>query len=476
MKGSKIIQYLRTLDRDEWQRFDRFVRSPYFNTHADTLRLWEALQKRSGDLHDEAVAKKAVFKDAFPKQKFDERKLYNLSKYLLRLLTEFLIYERRKEELFEREVLTQIGVLTEKNLGRYIPRLIKQAQEQAEELRVQDLDGALLEYQFAFTQMNYALSQDNRSLSIGIEEVSQKLDQFFVIEKLKLAVPIANRNFILNQSSGLDFIKEALSMYQRYQWTDYPLLRALYLALEMFWHTESDEAFIAFANYLHQFGKSIPNDGIQALYTYALNFCSIQSKRGKTNYLDHMFLLYQEMIQQGLLLVSPSTAPPNFKNAVTLAIKLKKYQWTEDFIRQNSEKLPESHRDIIVHYSMATLAFVQEEFSIAQKHLLEVEFLDPFYRLSADILLLKIYYEIEEVESLYFRIQALRKYLQRDKTLAEQNRKAYINFVRILHKMARLRFDHNSSLERLENMIAHTSPLVEMQWLTEKLELLKVPA
>ncbi|MFK7922046.1 MAG: hypothetical protein AB8H47_08820 [Bacteroidia bacterium] len=336
-----------------------------------------------------------------------------------------------------------------------------------------DSDAALWEYQFSFLSMNYKLSRDNRSIEAGITEVDEKLDQYFVLEKFRLAVPIANRNYILAKRTQLNSVQEAIRMYQQYQWTDFPLLHAHYLALVMLQAPEEEDNFSSLVRYLGTTASKIPKAECRALYNIALNFCSIQSKRGKSHYLEFMFSIFENMIEQDLLLSDPSVAPPNFKNAVTLAIKLKKFDWTENFIRQNSQKLPESHRDIIMHYSMATLAFVQKKFSIAQKHLLEVDFLDTFYRLSADILLLKIYYEIGEAESLFFKILALRKYLQRDKTLAEQNQKAYKNFCRVLYKMSRWQFDRSGKLESLEKMIANTRPLVENQWLNEKIELFK---
>jgi len=474
MKSSKIIQYLRTLSKEEWQRFDRFVHSPYFNTHEETTRLWETLYSIYPDLSDELVAKEQIFARMFPNMSFDERKLYNLSKYLLKLLTEFLIVEHRKNDRFEREYLAQIYQLAERQLDQYIPRLIRQGEKVLNELKGEDSNAALLAYKFAFLQTNYALSRDNRSIESDIHKVSEKLDRFFVLEKIRSAVPIANSNYILAKRTQLSSVQEAIRIYQQYQWTDFPLLHAYYLALIMLQAPEGGEDnFNALVQYLNSIADQISKVECRALYNYALNFCSIQSKRGKTHYLEFMFSIFESMMEQDLLLSDPYVAPPNFKNAVTLAIKLKKFDWTENFIQQNSHKLPESHRDIIMHYSMANLAFVQKKFSIAQKHLLEVDFLDPFYRLSADILLLKIYYEIKEIESLFFKILALRKYLQRDKTLAEQNRKAYKNFCRVLYKMSRWQFDRSGKLVSLEKMIANTRPLVEKQWLNDKIELLK---
>lgn len=186
-----------------------------------------------------------------------------------------------------------------------------------------------------------------------------------------------------------------------------------------------------------------------------------------------MFQLYEEMIRQDVIFYKVPAWPLAFKNMVTLGIKLDKLRWAEMVIKKYGPYLPEPIRQGVINFNLANLHFVKKEYSEAQKLLLDVDMIDSYSRLNYDLLLLKIFYENGEMESLLSRIRAFTVYIQRNKSISDQNKEAYLNLARLLKRFARYRYDHIGKYESVVAQYEATQYLVERNWLHEKLEELK---
>ena len=132
--------------------------------------------------------------------------------------------------------------------------------------------------------------------------------------------------------------------------------------------------------------------------------------------------------------------------------------------------MPETYREGTVAYNLANIFFAKAEYETSLKHLRSVEFIDPFYRMAYDMLLMKNYYECNELEPLLSRLHAYYTYLKRNKTLAERNREAYMNMAKFLRKLARAKFEGKSSPEKLKEELGQYAVLVERDWFQKKIQ------
>lgn len=67
----------------------------------------------------------------------------------------------------------------------------------------------------------------------------------------------------------------------------------------------------------------------------------------------------------------------------------------------------------------------------------KVEFTDVFYQLDSRVLQLKIYFESDDYENLFYHISAFRIFLKRNNSISENQRTIYRNLVRFKAKLAR---------------------------------------
>ena len=193
MKSTKVIQFFATLTPVELNRFDKFVHSPYFNVHTDTTRLFDVLKAYHPEFKENQITKEKVFKKLFPKRAYDEAKLYTLNKYLLNLITDFLVFEDMLQDRWGQKILSGLEVLSQRRLDKFIPRLLKETQSKIEHTSGRNADYFHLKFRLSEFETSFSLSENNRSHTVSYREAMENLDYFYLIQKLKYVCSILNQ-------------------------------------------------------------------------------------------------------------------------------------------------------------------------------------------------------------------------------------------------------------------------------------------
>lgn len=79
MKNLKVVQFLEALSPSEFEEFDKYVRSPFFNNNQESIQLFAELKAYYPDFPAESIRKEKMFKMAFPGASFSEKKKYTIS-------------------------------------------------------------------------------------------------------------------------------------------------------------------------------------------------------------------------------------------------------------------------------------------------------------------------------------------------------------------------------------------------------------
>jgi hypothetical protein len=90
-------------------------------------------------------------------------------------------------------------------------------------------------------------------------------------------------------------------------------------------------------------------------------------------------------------------------------------------------------------------------------------------QLNAKMMLLKIYYELDEVDALESLLESMRAYLNR-KEVTGYYRSNYQNIIRYTRKLVRINPYDKAPKEKLRQEIQQVNPLTEREWLLRQLE------
>ena len=178
------------------------------------------------------------------------------------------------------------------------------------------------------------------------------------------------------------------------------------------------------------------------------------------------------MIERKVVIKNDQLSQFDFKNIVTVALRVEEFEWTEDFITSYQSFLPNEHTDNAIAYNRARLYFSQKNYKKSRRELLSVEFTDIFYSLDSRSLLLKTYYEMEDFESAADLIKAFKIYLKRDKKISEYQNATYTGFLTIANKLIRYKQGYKENKDNIAKLLEESAQIADSSWLKSQLNLL----
>ncbi len=476
MRNTNLVKLLRVLTTRERSRFKEFVFSPFFNKNEKLKLLCVAVLHHAPTFEHAGMRKATIFRKVFGKEAFDERRLNNYISFLLQLLYDFLAQLRYGqkavmqknyllEELLERDQHHQM----EKNARKY-----RQLQD-ASPLR--NYEHYLQEYNYYDKMDRYVQRKIERRFDDNLQRQSDNLDLFYFGNKLRLACEMASRNTVIKAGYEPQFLNELLQFYESNteEFKNIPALKLYYKTLQMLRVEDATKYYHEVKALLANHSALFPKVELYTLYYLALNFCIKKINSGWGSYYREVLDLYKVLLEKKIIFFNGYLTQWTYKNIITAGIRLKEFDWTENFIQQFKDSLLPEDQYNATTYNLAALYYARQEYKKALHLLFDVEFTDTSYHLGAKIIQLKSYYELDETEAFYALIEAFRKFITRNRQVGDYRKKANGNFLKIAKKVYQLKQDQNH-LNRtkfqkkylsLQAQVAVLEPLANKDWLQE---------
>lgn len=347
----------------------------------------------------------------------------------------------------------------------------------------------LAQYRYKKTLAVNEKIRQGRRLTISLQEMSLELDQFYGLEKLKLACEALSRYNVKTEAPQISLEQQLPAM-----------ISSKNKLVGVFLHTYQslfNLSELTFSSFIELFNsiKQIPSypflraDRI-TLCHYMVNICIYKSKSGSSKFRQAFLNLVDYMANEDLLLENKTIAPPIFKVAISIALREDKLVWAQNFFDRFNAHLPEEIKKEVVLFVKALMAFHVRNLRSAHQLLAEVDktTLDPYYALNIRKLELKIltelYYSPQkqfknsgEQDLLLAALRNYRLYLQRSptnknylssaaekSTISQKNKEAAVNFGKFLRKII-TRSRIIGERARLQIAIKNTAYLAEREWL-----------
>lgn len=476
MHQSKIIELLKQLDARTLTRFKDYSTSPYFNKHQATQQLCLHLLKQAPDFSNtRKLDKHYIYALIFSKEPFDNKKFHRLSSQALQLLYDFLVDDAFQQQTHKRTILL-LETLRKYQLKKHYLAIEKRYRRLEHQQSINSND--FYEHQFKFyKELDTAfIAQGGRSYNPNLQLANEALDHLFILEKLKMACDMANRNRVIQANyewSITESIQEYLSIF-----SDQvpPIIQIYHTIFNMLTSPITAAShYIQLKKLLHQHTDLLTKDDRLQTYGYALNYAIGEINQQGAFYLKEALEIYLHLVESGAILIGGFLMPQEYKNIVTLAVRLKRYEWAENFIEQYQHQLPTAIRQNAYTYNLAALFHSKGALNKALEILHNVDFVNPTYYLGTKIIQLKIYYALAETEALYSLIDACKSYLHRNKQLATYQKQSTHNFMHFTKKLFKIKeqIGYHSptallkSLSKLNQTIVSCSSVANKDWLLE---------
>lgn len=440
MRKTILAQTLNTLQKGEWKRWSAFIQSPYHVSHEGTQALGIYLAKHLPQGDDTALLKTTIWQQLFPEKPYKELIFNNYVSDLLEATHQFFAVEQLRGRDALRYDLTA-HELVARGLYKSAKRTVKKWTDTAANSPTVSADTLLLDSRRAHFDDTLHLLGGQRRYAIALQEKSNRLDQYYVLQQLVNYCEMINRGNIVQGQYQTTYLPDILARYERndLQLQALPPVAVYYHLCQLLLGNDPDHHYPTLEQLLMHHTDALTAEEKRAVYDYLLNFCVQQINQGQTRYYERIFTIYQQLIAQSLLLREGKLTQWTYTNIITTGSRLLQWEWTETFAEHYADYLPPEDRHNAYHYNVAALRYEQQDYPAALQGLNKVEFTDAFYQLAAKTIQLKTYYQLQESEAFNALLATTRQYVLRNRQLSLQKKKAYQQFLKFLRQLYALR-------------------------------------
>jgi len=477
---------LKLLTKKEFQSFKKMVRSPYFNSQDEMIRLIDFLETaypKFKQFQSPDILCREVFQSNNgygPKEKETLKRLFFKTN---QLVNQFLVLENlnhKKQHLQQRMLMDE---LRSRNNYEGAASLLTKSYNAINSAEIQEISYLYNNFLFAEVDFFLQIYSSNRGKSRQMQELLNRFRQFAIGQGLYYYSAAINREQILQTDYEYPLLPSILKFLEQHpEDLKMPFIHAWYCVVKLLQQPATGQHFYTILDILQQHQSRFSSSGLRQLFGFVLNYCSNRVLLGDLSFLQHSFKLYDQALNEGFLFVDNKLSPHHYIRIVKKALEFEKIAWTITFIEQYATKLNSSYKKEVIALSNAMVCYSQNNFSEANQKLSTLgKTEDVFYELDYKILLLKIYYSfiVKQKDNSYEEAlgnltESLRIYLlpQRRKLMAEQIRKGYTNFLSCFKKLWKCNGQKGEKItqtvQKFQKEVNQTSPLFEKAWLLKQ--------
>ncbi|MEM8582615.1 MAG: hypothetical protein AAGF87_00030 [Bacteroidota bacterium] len=476
MKNTKLVRLLERLSLDERTDFeDWFELHPRF-CNSPAVKLLAQLLAAIGEANHVALSKKLIFSRTFPGHPYKGDYLRKQTHLLYQALKTWLVQKQAKSG--QSSNLSFLHELQERKLDRDFQLFSNQLSNELEKSERRDVDYFFDLQTFCRERDLFFGRQQERRYDSALQEQSEALDRYFILQKLRIACEMSNRNRIIDARYHPAFLKEVLHrLSEDGVYKEEPAI-AIYWSVWLTLQAEgSTDDYARLVELLASYPNVFESEELRSIYRYAQNFCIRKINAGVSDFKSHLLSLYQYQIDQRLFLVDGHFPANDFKNIITLGLRLENFEWVEQFMEQFHDSLSPDQYENVYNYGLAQYYFATKAYDRAIRLLRNVRFTDRYYDINGSIILLKTYLAQEDYESFHYFLDAYKIRLQRNREVAASYRQSIVSFLRLCKRVGRLQerqtymskeeLDKQSA--KLQAKILNTAQLFDRQWLLNAL-------
>ncbi|MBK8563255.1 MAG: hypothetical protein IPN76_07885 [Saprospiraceae bacterium] len=359
MQNSKLYSILGKFDKYEQNRLRKFLTSPYFNRNEALVLLFDLLVAHNNEKASTELEKAMLWEKLYPRESYDDVLFRKNCSDLLKLVEDFLA-----QQVFEANPANQaiflIEAVAQKKLEKLYNTTIKTARRHVEQQSHKSVGYYHLQY---LAEKNYFLLLDlehDRTSKKNEEEMLANLDRFYLSEKLRFACHALSQKKLVSHEYELLLIDEIVETVKKNGFEDAPAVLVYYQIYLTYIDADNVEHYYNLMKLMEKDGDIFPKSEAEFIYEAALNYCIKKVNQGSHQFLEEYFNVFVILLEKELLLTDGELSPWHFRNIVVAALRLGKFEWTENFISRYKKYLPDAMRENAVSYNTAQLFFTKK--------------------------------------------------------------------------------------------------------------------
>ncbi len=472
MTDSKFYSFLKALTSKELKRFRKYMESPYFVTHEKIFRLFELFESHLLSNTKHELIKEEVWRELYPDRPFDYDFLRKLQHLLMDLGYDFLAQQAFDENLPQKSHST-LQMLSRKQMTEFFEPAIRSGMNHIK--KEPNRAGTYYYDLYSIEKFHYILEniESARVQKVNIQklnlvDIDANINNFFIAEKLKYYCLLLSWSKMTHVNKEVDFIPEIIDKIHTKNYLEIPAIAVYYQIYLTFIEPENEIHFEKLKALIKQHIHLFPAEDARDIMNSAINFTIQKQNQGQLKYSIDNFELWNQALDNEIILTNGEISPWAFKNIITLALRLNEFNWVEEFIETYGSKINKEYRDNAINYNKALFYFYKKEYDKAIPLSQKVQFDEMNYGLGARSLLLSIFYELNEFDVLQSILDSFKVFVNRNKSITDERKKSYLQLIRLTKKLTELHND-DTNLLKIKSEIEN-SQAMSKKWLLEKVD------
>lgn len=442
------------------------MRSPLYNDDEKLTRLTEAIIPitKTKLLHE--AEEQQLWKAVHGKTKYNRAKYNRLLSDTVKKLEHFLVIDKFNQQVNVKHAY-QLEIMNERNLDKHVPEMLSLAYRKHKEQPLRH--DAYYHTEFMLQQQRnlHLENKDQRSAEKNLQDVTHSLDVYYCYQKLKYSAAMLHYKNFLSIENENPLLSEVLTLVENSSY-NIPAVQIYRHIILSFTEAENETHYKTLKELITKNALLFPLEELKAMFVFAMNYCINCINYGKAEYLQEVLELYKYALKNELLLEDGYLSQWDYKNIITVALRLKDYKWAEKFLSEYKNKLPKADRSNAYTFNQARYYFAINKYERVLQLLQDVKYNDIFYQLDSKTTLLKTYYELGEWQPLYSLKDSFRVMLRRKKLISQQQKENYMNLLKLSMKLFKLDVKNKASGTALHKQIQTTQNVADKTWLLEK--------
>lgn len=466
MKQSKLIEVISLLSPEELAWFKKFLLSKMFNNNDQLVILFNHVRKQLNARRPDFSKQKAYYV-VFGSRNYDNAVMLHTISYLFKALERFLAFNELYSDPHA-ESLALCRAYRKRNAPKFLTSTLNRTKKQLQKSQKRDIDHHLSCFRL---EMESYLTQGIviRSDLTNLQEINDQLDITYFSQKLRQCCFMVSHQNVYHAKFEIGMNQNVIQEVEQKQLYNIPAIGLYYYSYKAQLDSESVSAFKQLQKQLVKYSGLFQPFEIGQCYLLAINIGIGLLNKGSDQLLNDTFELYTKGIESKVLIFNNRLSPFTYKNIIAIALRMKKFDWLSQFIIEYKELLDPRYQEVYYNWGLANIYYIQNKYEDALKLLLmNTSNDDLFSVIDTKVLLVRIFFELNEIDSLDAQISSLRTFLRR-KNITGDKQLNYQNFIHTVNKLVRLNhYDKNKKqllLEEIENL----QPLPVRYWFLEQL-------
>jgi hypothetical protein len=419
---------------------------------------------------DHLIHKEKVFTFLYPDEVYDDAKMRQVSYFFMKEMESYLVFASSRADELEYKIRLA-RIYNERELKREFESNLTGLDKLLDNAQYIDSTYHRFNYQKNLEESRHLATQKRQIAFEKMQEVSQKLDTYFLSEKLQTSLDMLTAQSIYKTEFDFGILEDILKYIEENELYELPSIGVYYFTFRSLEFKDEEGYYWKLKDLLMSNLDTFRVQKLKEFFVNLINYCVGKSNVGKKEFNRELFELYKTGIDKNIITHGGRISNGMFINIINNGSVLREFNWVENFIENFQSDIAVDERSGIVNLGLGILNFERKQYSEAKSFLEESNHKNILLNLLTRNFLLRTYYKLNKDTELDLLIESMGKYLMR-KEIVGYARDIYKNILSLMKKLVNLNIYDSDERKKFKDQVAEINPMTNSmrEWFLEQVQ------